>query len=198
MSQNACDKVICLFAQTEFTVRVIKDILACFKVIKRHICMHTRTADSLNRFRHKGCVQTVLCRICFNNMLKSHNSVGRSHNIAKLEINFVLSLSDLVVRCLDSIAHFLECKTNITPAILAVVDWIKVKISCLITRFKGRLTVFVQLKEEKFTLGSNIKAVAHFCRLVNNLLQNISRVALKRSNIIGFIHRAYKSARLSI
>ena len=131
-------------------------------------------------------------------MLKGHNSVGRGHNIAKLEVNFVLSLCNFVMRSLDCVAHFFKCKANITTAVFAMVNRVKVKITGLITCFKSRCAVFIKLEEEEFTFRTNIEAVAHFCRLVNNFLKHISRVALKRSYIVCLIHRANKSCCLCI
>ena len=185
-------------AQSHFAVRVVKNIFACFQIIKRHICMHTGAANSLNRLGHKGCVKSVLCCISLYNMLKCHNSVGGGHNLAELEVNLVLSLCNLVMRRLNSIAHFLKCKADISTAILTVIDRIKVKIACFVACLQGRNAILIQLEKEEFTFRSYVKAVAHFSRLVNNLLEHVSRIALKRSYVICFIYRADKSCCLSI
>ena len=96
----------------------------------------------------------------------------------------MLTLGNLMVRSLNCVAHFFKSKANIATAVFAVVDWVKVEIACLVACCKGRGAVLIKFKEEEFAFGTYIEAITHFCCLVDNLLKNISRVALKRCNII--------------
>ena len=140
----------------------------------------------------------MLCSISFNNVLKCHYTVSTCHNLIKFEINFVLSLSNLMVRCFNCISHFLKSKANITTAVFAMVNWVKVKVTTLITCCSCRITVFIKLKEEKLTFRTYVKAVTHFSSLIHNLLKNVSWVAKERSLIICTINRANKTSCLSV
>ena len=131
-------------------------------------------------------------------MLKGHYSVGSCHYITELEVNLVLSLCNLVMRSLDSIAHFLKCQANISTAVFAVVDRIKVEVACVVAKLQGRLAFLVCLEQEELTLGTYVEAVTHFSRFVNYLLKNISRVTLERCYIVCFINRADKSCSLCV
>ena len=97
MMHNTCNKLISDFGEAKLIGRIIKSIGAVVEFEKAHIGVHTGAVNTVNRLRHKGCMQAVLCGICFNNMLKGHNSVGRGHNIVKSEIDFMLRFGNLVV-----------------------------------------------------------------------------------------------------
>ena len=167
MLHNTCDKGICLFGKTELTVRVVEHVFAALYFVKAHIRMHTAAVDAVNRLGHKGCVESVLRSVSLNNVLKSHNSVGGKKSVAELEVNFVLSFSNLMVRRLNSIAHILKRKADITAAVFAVVNRVKVKISRLVARFNSRLAVLVKLEKEEFTFGTDVEAVAELFRFLH-------------------------------
>ena len=61
----------------------------------------------------------------------------------------------------------------------------------------SRQSVIIRMKQEKFTLGSDIKGIPHFFCFFYHFLQNISGISFKRCSV-RFIHITNQSCNFSL
>ena len=191
MGEKSCNKLICCFAESVFIVWVIESVFTALH--KGHICVHTRTVNTEYGLGHKCCVKSVTACICFNNMLEGYNLICRIKSLCKTEVDFVLSLCNLVVGSLNLITHFLQSKANIASALLTLVGRSHIEITCNIGCFCGGLAFFIKLEKEELALRAYIEGITHIGGFFYCLSENISGVACKRSNLIGTVNIADKA-----
>ena len=103
-----------------------------------------------------------------------------------------------MVRRLDGITHALKSQTDISSAVLSVVDRVQVEITRLVGDFRGRVAFLVEFEEEEFTFRADVEAVAHRFCLIDDFLEDISRIALERGLVIRHVDRADQTAGLDI
>lgn len=115
----------------------------------------------------------------FYDGLKGHRIVGGGYSIGIAEINFVLARAFLVVRTFRADSHLFQRKADFPPDVFAAVIGKKIHISGSVVGTVCRLAVFVQLKEVKLLLRSEIKAITSCLCIADSFLQQAPRIAGK-------------------
>ena len=119
----------------------------------------------------------------FHCQLKGHDIIRCCQRVIISKINLMLRRRHLVVGRLDLKAHRLQCQHHIAPCILAEIYRTEIKIARFLVRDGGRLPVVVRVVEEKLTLRSHVKLIAHLLCLFQHTLQHVARISLKRGAV---------------
>ena len=80
-------------------------------VEQRLMTMHAGAINPKERFRHKGCMQTMLTSNRFNNQLERLNLVGSLNCIRIFKVNFMLAWSNFVMRSFNLKSHLFNVST---------------------------------------------------------------------------------------
>ena len=159
---------MCLFAQSQFTLRIIKNVVTVFG--QRHIDVHTGTIDSEFWLWHKTCKQSVALCDCLHCKLKGHDVIRCHHSLIILKIDFMLCRCHFVVGSLDFKSHIFKGQYHVTSCIFAQVYRSEIKIACFFVCDRCRLSILILMEQEKLTLRSNIECVSHLSRFCDLLL----------------------------
>ena len=75
-----------------------------------------------------------------------------------------------MVGCLNDKAHILQIHDNVTAGILTEVQRTDVEIAGLLMGVGGGHGIFIRIEQEKFTLGTDLKGIAHVLCLLHRTL----------------------------
>jgi hypothetical protein len=121
---------------------------------------HSRSHQIRPRLRHEGRVQAVALRHGADRRAKCLNLVRDADALALAEDDRVLARRRLVVRGLDLESHLLQRQNHVAARVLALVQRSDVQISGALAGERRRPAVLIVLKQEKFTVRLQIKAVS--------------------------------------
>ena len=140
--------------------------------------MHPGTVFPGPGLGHKGGVKAETLGNGLYRQLKSHNVICRQKGFVIPEINLMLSGSHLVVGGLHFKSHLLQGQHHISSGILPLVYRTHIKISRLLVGVGGGISLVIRMEQEKLTLRSYVKLIAHLSRFLKHLFQNIAGIAL--------------------
>ena len=121
--------------------------------------MHTRSRNAKLRLSHKGRVQTVLASNSLHHQLENLNLITSSKHFIILKVNLVLADCYLMVTSLYFKAHLGQDIDDFPTSIVCQICRRQVKITALVIYFQRRIAIFIQLKEEKLWLWSEVKGL---------------------------------------
>ena len=119
-------------------------------------------------FWHKGRMQAIPGSNRLNNPLESHGIVGSCQGVGILEVNFMLSLGNFVMRSFDLKTHFFEGLDDLATTVIASVIGIEREIPGDIIGDCGGTSIFILFKQEEFRFGSDIHGIAKFLGFSQN------------------------------
>ena len=134
--------------------------------------MHAGTVDLLTGFGHKGSMKPVSFCNRPHRHLKGHQLIRRAKCIFIREIDLVLGRSDLMMRGLDLISHFLQCQNDIPSGILSQINRRSIQISCLLMGQRCRQAVIIRMEQEKLTFRVYLKRISHRRSPLQRFFQN--------------------------
>ena len=187
MAQQSRDKAVRLPGKLLHSVRIEKDILPVLK--QRHIRMHAAAVDAVDRLRHERGMEAAHLRNRLDRHAERHDIVRRAEGVGIAEVDFVLSLGNLVVARLDLEPELLEHQADLAPHVPAAVDGRHIEVPRRIRGARRGTALVVRLKQEKLHLRPDVERIAEGLRLFQRLFQNIARVADKR-RAVRIIHVA--------
>ena len=99
----------------------------------------------------------MLTRNRFDHQLEELNLITGTQNIIILKVNFMLPHSTLMVAGFHFKAHLGQDIDNLATGVIRQIGWRQIKVAPLVIDLKGRIAMFVQLKEEEFWLRTKVK-----------------------------------------
>ena len=139
--------------------------------------MHTRSRNTKLRLSHKGCIQTVLTSNSLDNQLENLNLVTSPKHFIILKVNLVLADRYLMVTSFYFKAHLGQDIDDFPTSIVCQVCRRQVKIATLVIYFQRRIAIFIQLKEEKLWLWSEVKGFeAQLFHMLEGALEVAARI----------------------
>ena len=113
----------------------------------------------------------------FHNQLKNLNLITSPKYFIILKVNLVLADSYLMVTSFYFKAHLGQDIDDFSTSIVCQIRRRQVKIATLIIDFQRRIAIFIQLKEEKFWLWSEVKGFeAQFFHMLESTLEVAARI----------------------
>ena len=140
--------------------------------------MHTRSCNAKLRLSHKGRIKAVLTSNGLHNQLKNLNLVTSPKHFIILKVNLVLADCDLMVTSFYFKAHLGQDIDDFPTSIVCQICRRQVKITALVIYFQCRITIFIQLKEEKFWLWSEVKGLeSQLFHMLEGALEVAARIS---------------------
>ena len=143
---------------------------------QRHVRVHARAVDAVDRLGHERRVQAVPDRHVLHDEPERADVVRRRQHIVVAEVDLVLAGRHLVVRRFDVKAHGFEREHDLAPHVLAHVHGAQVEIAGGVVRF-GRRDAVPGLKQEELGLGPGLHRVAPGRRHRDDVLERRARAA---------------------
>ena len=140
--------------------------------------LQSAAAAVLERLRHKGRIETVLCRNGLDNGLIVCHVVGCGQRIAARKVDLVLSGAVLVAGCGGIQPHLLQGQTDLTACVFALVQRCNVQITALVAGNPGGLSCHVGLEQIELTACSHFALIALFLERLHGLPEIPAQVAL--------------------
>ena len=139
--------------------------------------MHTRSRNAKLRLSHKGRIKAVLTSNSFHNQLKNLNLVTSPKHFIILKVNLVLADCDLMVASFYFKAHLGQNIDDFPTSIVCQICRCQIKITALVIYFQRRIAIFIQLKEEKLWLWSEVKGFeAQLFHMLEGALEVTARI----------------------
>ena len=142
--------------------------------------MHAAAVDAENRLGHERGVQSVTFRNRLDDQLERFDVVGGAEGFVVLEVDFVLTVGDFVVRGFDFKAHVFQGQADVASNVFAHVVCAEVEVPAFVGRLNGGNAVGVGLKEEELAFRADVESESHVLGFLENLFEDVSRVAFKR------------------
>ena len=145
--------------------------------------MHAVSVDTGLRLWHKRRIQSVTLCNRFDCHLKRHDRICHVQRLVIMKINLMLCRRILMVRRFHDKSHLLQGQDHIAARIFTQIQRPDIKIACLFMRDRRRISLIIRVEQEKFTLRTDIKPVAHLFCVGEHTFQHISRISFERSPI---------------
>ena len=142
--------------------------------------MHSGTIDPCFRLRHKRSMKTMASGDRLDRHLEGHDIICCGQCICILQIDLMLSRSNLMMRGLDLKSHLFQIQHDIPAHIFCHIDRTHIKISRHLVRLGSRFPFLICLKQEKFTLWPHQKSITHISSFFQYPFQHKTRISLKR------------------
>ena len=159
--------------------------------------MHSGSMHAILRLWHKCGMQAVTLCYSSDRQLKGHNIVSGSKRLIVFKINFMLTGSYLVMGRLDFKAHFFQCQHHIPSCVLSQVHRTDVKITGFFMGGCGGLSAVIRVKQEEFTLRTDLESISHILRFPDHFLEDISGISLESLTICA-VYVTDQSGNLSL
>ena len=138
--------------------------------------MHSGAVQIIPGLRHEGRMQAVPSGYGLYRKLKGLYVVRRLNSLVKHEIYLMLGRRFLMLRGNDIKTHVLKHQYYVTSGILSRIQGCQVKVPRLFRGLRGRIAVFVRIKQEKFALWL-------LQRFLLYLLKHISGIPLETLSV---------------
>lgn len=99
------------------------------------------TVDAIERLWHERCVQTMLARNCFDNKLKCLDVVASMQSISVLEVNFMLTRRNFVVRSFNVKTELFKFKNDVATAVFTQINRCQIEVAALVIQMCRWLAV---------------------------------------------------------